>query len=64
MTDTYHYSADVQCVGKFPFKDRPTADATIKNKREVALQAYRCTHCGMWHVGHVQKHYRRKSDNE
>lgn len=44
---------DKQCRGKVRFTDRAEAKAHMRRfPRKNTMQAYRCPHCGWWHIGH------------
>ena len=50
---TYPSTSLIQCQGKHPFPTHNIAQASIGFKQGVSLEAYRCPHCGFYHVGHV-----------
>lgn len=44
-----------QCVGKEPFSSFVLANAVAirpRTQRKDKMEAYRCPHCGFWHIGH------------
>lgn len=46
---------DAQCTGKQPFPNRHVAQQVAhktSQRHEQAMGAYKCPHCGSWHVGH------------
>ena len=44
------------CAGKWFFGTKAAAKRHIKHApQKKALNAYLCTHCGWWHVGHKPK---------
>lgn len=46
------------CTGKVRHKDMTAAEDALQKLVDAGaarsrLKAYRCDHCGLWHVGHV-----------
>lgn len=41
------------CHGKVRFDTRKHARRVAKRMGKPGLNAYRCTHCGWWHIGHA-----------
>lgn len=51
---TYKFNEVVQCQGKHPFVNKNIADSTFKHKRGgEAVESYKCSFCGFWHIGHI-----------
>lgn len=48
------------CPGKRRYVKRAHAKAFAKKMRKLGgelLHAYRCTNCGLWHLGHTPKEW-------
>lgn len=52
------YSPESQCKGKLRYSDKGDAKRASKRvERAIGrVHAYRCSHCGWWHLGHKPKH--------
>jgi hypothetical protein len=50
---TYMTDAQSQCVGKDKLPTKDIAMLIVGRRRETPMQAYKCPHCGFWHVGHA-----------
>jgi len=42
-----------QCTGKDKLPTRELAMVIVGRRRENPMEAYKCPHCGFWHVGHA-----------
>lgn len=53
-----------QCHGKARHRSRSGADKAIavhgRIHGDLTLEAYRCGHCGFWHVGHPPKRQQKR----
>lgn len=53
-------SVEAQCRGKFRHQGRAAAKKEARRLGGVSptwhFRAYRCCHCGCWHVGHGVSH--------
>jgi hypothetical protein len=43
-----------QCAGKHPYPT-PAAARSVATRGKHLVAAYRCPHCGLWHVGTPSK---------
>ena len=54
-----------QCEGKVRYEHRREAEIEVRRLyrewRAQRLHAYRCDHCGAWHVGHKMAYGKRWS---
>lgn len=51
------YSAETQCAGKRPYVTKDEAKRAAKRSEASfgRMHAYRCAHCGDYHIGHKPK---------
>lgn len=51
LTERVKRSYASGCAGKLKFTTHAKADSAIRPKKRGLLNAYRCDHCGAWHIG-------------
>jgi len=51
---TYVTDEISQCTGKDKLPTRELAQVIVGRRRDNPMDAYKCPHCGYWHVGHAQ----------
>ena len=59
---TYKTDPVSQCIGKDKLPTKEIALVIVGRRRDSPMQAYRCCHCGFFHVGHAtpkKKNYKR-----
>jgi hypothetical protein len=59
---TYKTDEISQCVGKDKLPTKELALVIVGRRRDSPMEAYRCVHCGFFHVGHAtpkKKNYQR-----
>ncbi|OGT54212.1 MAG: hypothetical protein A3E01_00030 [Gammaproteobacteria bacterium RIFCSPHIGHO2_12_FULL_63_22] len=42
---------ETECAGKFPHASHSAAHHSMRGMQRGRVTAYRCHHCGAWHVG-------------
>lgn len=50
---TYKADAAYQCQGKDKLPTKELALVIVGRRRDAPMEAYKCPHCGWYHVGHA-----------
>jgi hypothetical protein len=50
---TYKTDVIIQCAGKDKLPTKELALVIVGRRRDNPMEAYKCPHCGYWHVGHA-----------
>jgi hypothetical protein len=50
---TYKTDSSSQCAGKDKLPTKELALVIVGRRRDNPMEAYKCPHCGYWHVGHA-----------
>lgn len=50
---TYRTDPFSQCQGKDKLPTKELALVIVRRRRDTPMEAYRCVHCGFFHVGHA-----------